>query len=464
MTFDSDEYTIRSVLDTLTSCCMQMAEILQSGEGNEDVTAANQLASLLKKSKKEASLPTADQVEFWKSPEKDGWMYSQGEHIKTWRKRWFVLKQGFLFRFASPEVGPTSKPRGIVDLSQVADVTDGSNATGRPLSIKISTSNGGSKCYIVESETAQVEWISALEGAVAKILKIVAGLDDDEDDVKDRKKQQESGSRSLEQQLRDSLKTAVNASSSYGRDGAGDIGASTSRSGLQANAPKTINIINYNNSDQGVPRPSTSSQHSAASAFVTPSYEPQAAAYYSSHHPEVSEPYVNIDYAGVAGAKEVPTDMYPTSAPQMPFQYNQPVYDQSTNYSSNIAAQNGGPHGQYNNSAEQGHQMPYIQPSEPVGAAYAPQMTGYSEPKLYHGQYSQGQQDYPAQNTGHYAESMRTQPMPEAQTTLLDTVTSVSADAPHVPPSLWQTHHTQDGRPYYYNTVTGITQWEPPEA
>jgi hypothetical protein len=38
-------------------------------------------------------LLTADQVEFWHGPEKTGWMHSQGEHIKTWRKRWFVLKQ-----------------------------------------------------------------------------------------------------------------------------------------------------------------------------------------------------------------------------------------------------------------------------------------------------------------------------------------------------------------------------------
>lgn len=46
----------------------------------------------------------ADQVEFWRSPEKSGWMHSQGEVIKTWRRRWFVLKQGFLFRFADQNV------------------------------------------------------------------------------------------------------------------------------------------------------------------------------------------------------------------------------------------------------------------------------------------------------------------------------------------------------------------------
>ncbi len=64
-------------------------------------------------------LPTADEVEFWKNPEKAGWLQSQGEVVKSWRKRWFVLKQGFLFRFMSPSVTSTTKPRGIVDLSKV---------------------------------------------------------------------------------------------------------------------------------------------------------------------------------------------------------------------------------------------------------------------------------------------------------------------------------------------------------
>lgn len=27
-------------------------------------------------------------VRFWERPEKEGWMQSQGERIKTWRKRW----------------------------------------------------------------------------------------------------------------------------------------------------------------------------------------------------------------------------------------------------------------------------------------------------------------------------------------------------------------------------------------
>lgn len=31
------------------------------------------------------------------------------------------------------------------------------------------------------------------------------------------------------------------------------------------------------------------------------------------------------------------------------------------------------------------------------------------------------------------------------------------------PASAWQEHHTPDGRPYYYNASTKVTQWTKPE-
>ncbi len=57
-------------------------------------------------------------MEFWAEPEKEGWLQSQGDHLRTWRRRYFVLKDGFLFRFGSADVAPASKPRGVVDLSK----------------------------------------------------------------------------------------------------------------------------------------------------------------------------------------------------------------------------------------------------------------------------------------------------------------------------------------------------------
>lgn len=43
-------------------------------------------------------LPTADNIQYWRQPEKAGWLQCQGEKMGLWRKRWFVLKQGHLFR------------------------------------------------------------------------------------------------------------------------------------------------------------------------------------------------------------------------------------------------------------------------------------------------------------------------------------------------------------------------------
>ena len=96
----------------------------------------------------------------------------QGDHIKTWRRRWFVLKQGYMFRFATPDVSPSTKPRGLVDLSKVSDVTPAKDATGRNNSLMLSTPTGR-VLYVADSETEQVEWLSAIEGAVNKIVRQV---------------------------------------------------------------------------------------------------------------------------------------------------------------------------------------------------------------------------------------------------------------------------------------------------
>lgn len=44
-------------------------------------------------------------------------------------------------------------------------------------------------------------------------------------------------------------------------------------------------------------------------------------------------------------------------------------------------------------------------------------------------------------------------------------VPAAAAAAPPAPAaggSVWQVHHTAEGRAYYYNSSTGVTQWEAP--
>lgn len=132
---------------------------------------------------------SADDVQFWIYPEKEGWMFSQGEVIKTWRRRWFVLKSGYLFRFLNNDIDASSKPRGIVDLSTVTDIAEGSSVTGKPHSLKLSTATGY-VCYLTDSETDLVEWLSVLDKAHTEIVKRVAGVEDPVPERPSRKSRQ----------------------------------------------------------------------------------------------------------------------------------------------------------------------------------------------------------------------------------------------------------------------------------
>lgn len=490
VTLEGSEHIMRSALDTLTSCCMQMAEILQSEQGG-DRYAANSLNALLKKSKKQVELPTADQVEFWKSPEKAGWMYSQGEHIKTWRKRWFVLKQGFLFRFASADVGSSSKPRGVVDLSQVTDVTDGSSTTGRSNSIQLSTATG-SKCYVAESETAQVEWISALEGSVAKIVKAIAGYDEEP----------HTGNISTERALAEQFKRFSSSAS-----GSFDLGKSNANRGQQQYGPSQdrysryegetwnqpthamgnqyVHVVNYG----GQGRESSSALPQYASAPPADTSEPSFASYGSTGATYGNSiggrsPYINmaLDAGSVAGASMAGASMagahppmqqetissfqgydsltreggYGSALPQATYETQVPAIGRGPPFDNEYPATYPGHLG--HPSSTMASQYPY-EPARPGHAPFAQSEATMGAISAVpfgmntHQSYSNGGIPHgtgPNEGAGYTA----------ATTNLLDAVTK-----PPPPPqsnSEWQVHYTSDGRPYYYNSVTKETTWDAP--
>lgn len=381
VTILGSEHTIQSALDTLTCSCMQMAEILENGE---DKQAAYSINSLLKKSKKK-TLPTADQVEFWKDPEKCGWMQSQGEHIKTWRRRWFVLKQGFLFRFSSPDVGPTTKPRGIVDLSQVTDVMDGHDATGRDNSIKLSTATG-SKCYITDSETSQVEWISALEGSVARIVKVIAGVDDEATRAPGSLTEQLQKSYSSVSKVNhpgtsyhQPTESSRPVASSRWAESAYNNGHVSGSSGY-AREPSMIQVLNYD-----TPQPHQKEEH-------------------INENPSV----IHVDFGSIAGAQPAPPPQQQHGA---------------------------GSYGMYGSAGGYPTQQP---------------QSTYLHTSNSH-QYQQMYQEGPS----HAAEAAEPGYSSE---NLMDVATA----PPQSPVSAWEVHYTDDGKPYYYNRMNGVTTWEIP--
>jgi len=119
-------------------------------------------------------------VEYWKQPDYDGWMQSQGEHIKTWRKRWFVLKDGYLFRFLNDKVLPQSKPRGIINLGLCLEISKPAKDVnqGATLQITVQKKRALSKgdllqniLFVADSKPERDLWVEIMNRAKTDIQK-----------------------------------------------------------------------------------------------------------------------------------------------------------------------------------------------------------------------------------------------------------------------------------------------------
>merc|ERR1712100_941280 len=111
-------------------------------------------------------------VEFWHSPERCGWLMKQGEYIKTWRRRWFILKQGKIFWFKTEEVGPSSIPRGVVDISRCLSIKGAEDVINRAHAFELST-HSETMFFIADSDKEKEEWISSVGRAIVRQSKSV---------------------------------------------------------------------------------------------------------------------------------------------------------------------------------------------------------------------------------------------------------------------------------------------------
>mmetsp|Transcript_11823 Transcript_11823/g.29941 ORF Transcript_11823/g.29941 Transcript_11823/m.29941 type:complete len:168 (+) Transcript_11823:84-587(+) len=106
-------------------------------------------------------------VEFWHSPERCGWLTKQGEYIKTWRRRWFILKQGKIFWFKSQEVGPTSIPRGVIDVHRCLSIKGAEDVINKQHAFELSTYSE-TMFFIADSDKEKEEWISSVGRAIVR--------------------------------------------------------------------------------------------------------------------------------------------------------------------------------------------------------------------------------------------------------------------------------------------------------
>ncbi|XP_058109165.1 pleckstrin homology domain-containing protein 1-like [Magnolia sinica] len=106
-------------------------------------------------------------IEFWTSPERTGWLTKQGEYIKTWRRRWFVLKQGHLFWFKESHVTRSSKSRGIIPVRTCLTVKGAEDVLNKQFAFELST-NRETMYFIADSEKEKEEWINSIGRSIVQ--------------------------------------------------------------------------------------------------------------------------------------------------------------------------------------------------------------------------------------------------------------------------------------------------------
>ncbi|KAK6935738.1 Pleckstrin homology domain [Dillenia turbinata] len=106
-------------------------------------------------------------IEFWSNPERTGWLTKQGEYIKTWRRRWFVLKQGKLFWFKDSYISRVSKPRGVIPVSKCLTVKGAEDVLNKQYAFELSTSQD-TMYFIADSEKEKEEWINAIGRSIVQ--------------------------------------------------------------------------------------------------------------------------------------------------------------------------------------------------------------------------------------------------------------------------------------------------------
>lgn len=113
-----------------------------------------------------------DGVEFWGPAERAGWLNKQGEYIKTWRRRWFVLKQGKLFWFKESNVTRSSRPRGVIPVADCLTVKGAEDVLHRQFAFELSTRND-TMYFIADSEKEKEDWINSVGRSIVQLSRSV---------------------------------------------------------------------------------------------------------------------------------------------------------------------------------------------------------------------------------------------------------------------------------------------------
>ena len=167
----ADSGTISALVDVLTTSAFQWCELNGFDAMDTIVSSGSEWTNLKASSAVPGAISSSVQsIRFWESPEYSGWLTKQGEMLRTWRKRWFVLKEGYLVWFKTNVVNDRSVSRGTIPLDAIESVSAASEAAAsRPFAIHLGGAlpeRIGAKFLVADSDRERAQWMEAIRNAM----------------------------------------------------------------------------------------------------------------------------------------------------------------------------------------------------------------------------------------------------------------------------------------------------------
>ena len=103
------------------------------------------------------------------SPDKDGFLTKQGGSIKTWKRRWFVLKGSTLYYFKTKQ---DTEETGRIDLGADSTVADEPKKKKHCFSVTPSLDAKRTFYMVPDRPSETQEWITAITKAIENCKKL----------------------------------------------------------------------------------------------------------------------------------------------------------------------------------------------------------------------------------------------------------------------------------------------------
>jgi len=174
----ADANTMRAIMDTFTTSAFQWCELkgFDPSETIKEGAVSGEWVNAKADSGSESAgtssaLAAVRQIDWHDSPTHSGWLMKKGEHLSTWRRRWFVLKDGKLGWFKGPDVKRGVKPRGTLDVSEVQSAcTSTTSDAGRKHGVELigsaEATKAGCTFLVADSERECDQWAVALDAVI----------------------------------------------------------------------------------------------------------------------------------------------------------------------------------------------------------------------------------------------------------------------------------------------------------